>query len=285
MDLWHAVDGGVAPGEGWGLAAQDAEGIDVLLAQLAPVHHDVTANTKTVTDLLGAHPEVDLAVLPEMFLHGYALKGVKDIAVELSSEPVDAIRSAAHAAATAVIVGLAERVGDTMANTALCIDATGKLAGVYRKVHLFGAEARYFTPGDSYVTANVAGCTVGPLICFDIEFPEPCRALADAGIDLLVSIAANMAPYEIEHDLCLRVRAMENRVPHVYVNGVGNDAGLDFLGCSGVADARGALLSGLPTGSAEIRTVRVPIGDRPYPDYLAERRRDIPVVASDPSPW
>ena len=47
--------------------------------------------------------------------------------------------------------------------------------------YLFGAEADVFEAGDELVVAELAGRRVGPLICFDMEFPEPARALAARG--------------------------------------------------------------------------------------------------------
>ena len=45
---------------------------------------------------------------------------------------------------------------------------------------------------------------VGPLICFDIEFPEPARELAAAGAELLVTASANMAPFGPDHEVATR---------------------------------------------------------------------------------
>ena len=73
---------------------------------------------------------------------------------------------------------------------------------------------------------------VAPLVCFDIEFPEPARAVAVAGAELLVTVSANMEPYEGEHELATRARALDNRLPHVYVNAVGELGGNRFVGGS-----------------------------------------------------
>ena len=131
---------------------------------------------------------------------------------------------------------------DGVANAALCIDENGAVAGCYRKVHLFGAEPRFFQAGDRYLVTRVAGVRVAPLICYDIEFPEPARAVVTAGAELLVTISANIDPYADDHALFLRGRALENRVPHVYVNLVGSESRLVFCGASGVADASGRLV-------------------------------------------
>jgi predicted amidohydrolase len=52
------------------------------------------------------------------------------------------------------------------------------VAGVYRKTHLFGEERERFVPGDSLAPVELAGRRLGPMICFDVEFPEVARTLA-----------------------------------------------------------------------------------------------------------
>ena len=47
------------------------------------------------------------------------------------------------------------------------------------------------------------------------------RALALAGAELLVTASANMEPFGPDHEIATRARALENRLPHVYVNAIG----------------------------------------------------------------
>jgi len=126
------------------------------------------------------------------------------------------------------------RPGETasgVANSALCIDSRGELAGVYRKTHLFGAEREVYVAGDSLSTIRLGTHTLG-VICFGMEFPEVARTLAAQRADLLVTIAANPPPFELDHDLFVRTRALENGRPHVYVNRVGKEDGVMFRGGS-----------------------------------------------------
>ena len=88
------------------------------------------------------------------------------------------LRAAAREAAIAVVVGAAERVEGGIANSAICLSSAGELAGVYRKTHLFGAEADVYLPGSELVTVELEGRRVGLMVCFDIEFPEVARTLA-----------------------------------------------------------------------------------------------------------
>lgn len=261
--------------------AAPAPGPRVLLAQLAPVDGDPEANASRLARVVTAHPSADLAVFPELFLSGYAAGTSAAQGRPLDDPLLGRVCEAAAAAEMAIVVGFAERgEGGEHFNSALCVDRDGSLAGVHRKTHLFGSgEQRSFVAGDSLTVVELVGLRVAPLICFEIEFPEPARALAQAGAELLVTIAANMTPYREEHDLASRARALDNRLPHVYVNRVGVEAGLEFVGGSQAIGPAGGLLTA--AGSAEevlVRTVPVAARKRPEGDYLALLRPSLPVV-------
>ena len=134
-----------------------------------------------------------------------------------------------------MVVGFAERTPDGLANSVACFDRDGSARGVYRKTNLFGSEAEAgFAPGTELVIVELAGRRVAPLICFDIEFPEPARQVTLAGADLLVTASANMEPYYLDHAIGTVARAHENRRPHLFANMVG--AGT--ASCSSVGAAR-----------------------------------------------
>lgn len=252
-----------------------------LLCQLSPRPRDVAANVRAAETQLAAHPDADLAVFPELFLPGYDLSAVGSLALPLDAPELDRVRVAARRHATAVVIGFAEaRPDGRTANAVACVDADGDLRAVYRKANLFGAPERAaFAPGESLVVAELAGRSVGLLVCFDVEFPEPARALARAGAEVLVTASANMEPYAADHALALRARALDNRRPHVYVNRVGREAGLRFAGGSAVAGPGGELLASLDADE-RVSYVDVDVDGRlaPEVDYLACLRADPPVA-------
>src|SRR6266516_5847865 len=202
------------------------------------------ANAGRAVEILGLHPDVEMAVFPELFLGGYDLSFARQLARAPDDRDLDSIAAAAAAASTAVVVGFAERGEDgSFFNSVACIDRDGSLAGVYRKTRLFGAEPDVFQAGDEQRVVRLAGLDVGPLICFDVEFPEPARELAAAGAELLVTASANMAPFGPDHEVATRARALENRLPHLYANGVGAIGGLRLVGGSRSVDASGVVLA------------------------------------------
>lgn len=251
-----------------------------LLAQLTPEPADPAANVGQVAKALAAHPEADLAVVPELFLTGYDPGAAAATAVEADGPELGALRRVAAERGTALVAGFAEALGGgRTANAAACIDCDGTLRGVYRKTHLFGAgERAAFTPGDALLVCELAGVRVAPMICFDVEFPEPARALARAGAELLVTLAANPEPYGPDHDLAARARALDNRLPHLYVNRTGTQAGLRFAGGSAALGPDGAVLASAGRSPEEL-CVSMDPGARPHPDvaYLEHARPDLRV--------
>jgi predicted amidohydrolase len=204
-----------------------------LLAQLACRIGDVTGNMSRAVDAIRSHPDVDIAVFPELYLSGYTYRDLDELAVDADGPEIHELAAAAAAAETAVLLGFAERTESGVGNSAVCIDTDGSVAGVYRKTHLFASEADAgFVEGEEQLIVELAGRRVAPLICFDIEFPEPARLVALAGADLLVTASANMDPFYIDHAVSSVARAHENRLPHLYSNMVGRGDGLVFVGAS-----------------------------------------------------
>jgi predicted amidohydrolase len=252
----------------------------VLLAQLAPAPGAVDRNVERLAHVVRSAREAELAVFPELYLSGYDLSAARGLALVPADPPLRKVAAVAAETRTAIVVGFPERLdGGRAANAAACFDADGRLAAVYRKTHLFGAaEREAFVAGDTLVVTQLAGVAVAPLVCFDVEFPEPARAAARAGAELLVTLAANMAPYAPDHALAARARALDNRIPHVYVNRVGAEAGLTFVGGSvavradGVVVARAGEQEGV--AGAELDPGAPASGDT---DYLSHVRSDLPV--------
>lgn len=92
-------------------------------------------------------------------------------------------------------------------NTAVLVGRDGKIVGRYCKTHLsLGEYEGGLVPGDSYSVFDTDFGKVGMLICWDAYFPEPARAMAFQGAEiLLVSTAGNPTYRHF-------ARAMENGV-------------------------------------------------------------------------
>lgn len=161
--------------------------ITVTCVQLAPVVGDVAGNLERSTAAVAAAAGADVIVLPELATSGYDFESAEQ--AEASAIPADhpVFDEWARAGGGAVVVGgFAERdEAGVVRNSAVLIDGSGTRT-LYRKTHLWDAEALYFVPGDDPppVIDTVAG-RIGVVICYDIEFPELTRSLAVRGAQLL----------------------------------------------------------------------------------------------------
>ena len=103
------------------------------------------------------------------------------------------------------------------------MDERGELAVVYRKRRC-SATRRGVRGGDGWSSSSSPAAASAPGL-LRRRVPEPARALAVAGAELLVTAAANMEPFDGDHALAARARALDNRLPHLYVNRAAARAG------------------------------------------------------------
>jgi len=143
-------------------------------------------------------------------------------------------------------------------DSAICIDADGKLLGVTRMVHTFEQdgynEKFYYGPGNTpYPVYKTAAGVIGIAICYDAWIPECVRALAMKGADLIVVptcevVSVGLPPsdhvggtsYEA---VCTmnKANALCNGVWVAVSNRVGDEGidGIEYVGSSFVVDPWG----------------------------------------------
>lgn len=187
----------------------------------------------------------DLLLLPEMFLSGYNIGPENARRQAVTAEGLAPARQIAAAHEIALVFGYGELVGDEVANAAVLIGPDGEILLNYRKTHLFGDldRAMFKTVGDGFGVATLNGLKIGLLICYDIEFPEPARAIALAGADVLLIPTAQMEPYEQVARYVIPSRAYENQMYVAYCNHSGRADGLDYIGLSSICGPDGAVLA------------------------------------------
>ena len=251
------------------------------LVQLAGRDGDTAYNVeRTLKAIASCADDTDLLIFPETQLMGFAAaEQLASVAEPLDGPSLHSILRAVRERNVAVGVGMAENAAGTFYNSSVLVTPEG-IALRYRKTHLWPSERGLFCPGDRYVTTLWKGVRVGILICYDIEFPESSRALAQLGAELIIVTNGNMDPYGPVHRTAIMARAQENQAFAVMVNRVGaGDDGLVFAGGSALVDPFGRLL--FEAGREECRqVVELDLGQlqasrREY-DYLCDRRWHLP---------
>jgi N-carbamoylputrescine amidase len=203
-----------------------------------------------------------IVCLPELFRSRYFCQTEDPVKFDLA-EPIPGLTTTrlgevAASRRVVVVASLFERRAEGLYhNTAVVIDADGKIAGIYRKMHIPDDpryyEKFYFTPGDLGFTAHpTASGKLGVLVCWDQWFPEAARLVAMAG-GLMIFYPTAIG-WDLEEDKAGRHRqydawqtvqrghAIANGVFVAAVNRVGVEDGLQFWGGSFVADPFGAII-------------------------------------------
>lgn len=199
-----------------------------------------TANLDRVASVLQDCGDTDIAIFPEG-THARIGNDLAAVAEPLDGEFVSGLCQAARQYSTAVIAGVWEPAENgKVYNTAVAIDADGRLAGMYRKIHMFDAfsftESAGVAAGEKPVVVELAGMRIGLTICYDLRFPELYRALVDEGAQLFAIIAAwTPGTFKEEHWTTLvRARAIENTMWTVAVGKSGDQTDPPSGGRTGV---------------------------------------------------
>lgn len=204
-----------------------------------------------------------VAVFPELFTLGFTM------APEPFAEPIPGPTSEAVAALSRAfglyLVGtVVEAHAPRPRNAAFVTGPDGGLVAVYRKLHPFsyGEEHLHYAGGDDCPLFDLDGVPCGLQICYDLRFPEPFRALAARGAEV-VFVPANWPARRIKTwTTLLAARAIENQMAVCGANRVGRDPELEYPGRSAVHDtfgeavAQGGDAEGLVVGDIDLAQLR-----------------------------
>jgi len=217
-----------------------------------------------------------------------------DLAEKIPGPSTDALCSVAAARQVVVIASIFEKRAEGIYhNTAVIIDANGKIVGKYRKMHIPDDpryyEKYYFTPGDlDFVAHPTAKGRIGVLVCWDQWFPEAARLTAMAGAQVLFyptaigwwhGESADDRKKMLDAWITIqRSHAIANGVYVAVTNRVGVEDDLEFWGNSFVADPFGGIVAQADAKSEDTLIVECDLGKiertrRNWP-FLRDRRID-----------
>ena len=251
-----------------------------------------------------ARKGAQVVCLPELFRTRYFCQREESTAFDLA-EPIPGPSTAAFAQLArkrrlVVIVPVFERrAAGIFHNSAAVIDTDGKIAGVYRKMHIPDDPAYYekfyFTPGDlGFKAFPTQAGKLGTLICWDQWFPEAARLVALQGAEVLFfPTAIGWHPREKKkYGACQREAWQTIQRAHAIANGVyvaavnrvglerppGGGAGLEFWGSSFICDPFGVTLAQAAPDKEELLLAVVERGRleevRRHWPFLRDRRID-----------
>lgn len=205
-----------------------------------------------------------LLCFPEGFLQGYLTEEgpARRHALDLGSPGFSAILDRFPKSGPMVVMGLIEQDGGRLFNTAVVI-LGGRLAGRYRKAHLLPGEA-LFEAGTESPVFEVEGLRFGVNICFDSNFPEAARKVADGGGSLIVCPANNMLPrpaaeaWKDRHNPVRGERCRETGLWLISADVTGERDGRIGWGPTAVLNPAGEVAAQLPLGGPGLLVFDLP---------------------------
>ena len=264
------------------------------MAQINPTVGDLAGNARRIVELCGQaqHAGAQLVVFGELAVCGYPpedlllkkhfaednLRTVKNLAKQCSDIPV--------------IVGFAEPAESGCYNSAAVL-AQGKIAGVYRKMHLpnYGVfdERRYFQPGDCPAVVQIDGQKLALTICEDIWADVDLSELLGpkGSVQGLINLSASpfhAGKMSLRQELLVK-RARQLSGPICYVNLVGGQDELVFDGGSTITNSSGNIIA-----AGRRFTEDLIVADVPLPESSEQAKGKSPskvkriVVESKPTP-
>lgn len=224
-----------------------------------------------------------------------------DLAEPIPGPSSDFLAALARELGVVIVGSLFERrLAGVYHNTAVVLDADGRLAGRYRKMHIPDdpgyLEKFYFTPGDGpFEPIDTSVGRLGVLVCWDQWYPEAARLMALAGAEILLyPTAIGWDPRDGEPErrrqreawqTIQRAHAIANGLPVAACNRVGREPdpsgqspGIDFWGGSFVCGPQGEILAEADASESTVLTVEIERARsekvrRLWP-YLRDRRID-----------
>ena len=235
-------------------------------------------------------------VFPELFTLGFTMTP-EPFAENLPGPASEAIAALSKQFGRYIIGSVVEAHSPHPRNAAFVTAPDGSLVAAYRKIHPFsyGEENLHYTGGSDCPVFEVDGIPCGLQICYDLRFPEPFRALAAKGAEV-VFLPANWPARRISAwSTLLAARAIENQMAICGVNRVGRDPQLDSPGKSAILDCFGEVIAagdateGLVIGDIDLTQLRAwrerfpALRDRRVEVYATLERKDGTPMNTDQS--
>ena len=224
----------------------------IALAQTNPTVGDLAGNAARIAELAGQAQRAgaELVVFGELAVCGYPPEDLLLKKHFLADTRRTVEKLARQCADIPLIVGFAEIADHGCCNSAAVL-ANGKIAGVYRKMHLPNYsvfdERRYFQTGDNPAILQINDQQLAVTICEDIWADENSVELfgRSGSVQGLVNLSASpfhAGKMSARQEL-LAKRARQLGGPVCYTNLVGGQDELVFDGGSMIVDAAGKVVA------------------------------------------
>ena len=204
-------------------------------------HPNIDSKLIKLEEILNHH-DLDLLVLPELFLSFYLSK---EQVSQYTNEDIQFFKQKilllSEKFQCHLVCGYPEIENNQKFNSALVSGTQNDIIYNHRKTFLAPnpMEQSLFSKGQNFEIFNINKIKCSTLICYEFEFPEIVRKLARLGAQLILIPTALTEEFKFVSNEMLKTRAFENQIVMVYANYCGKSAGHDFCGNSAIVNEKG----------------------------------------------
>jgi predicted amidohydrolase len=239
----------------------------VAVVSIHPKIGNKRENLKKIEKFI-VNEKADLFVFGELSLTGYRCKDeLRDFAEHIDGPSVDFLKKVAKNNNCYIVFGMPtfdKKIKGIIHNSAILIHPDNKV-DYYHKWFLtsFGPfeEKIYFNEGEFLNVFDTKIGKIGLLVCYDIFFPELCKAYSLLGADVIVCISASPSATRKYFEIVLPARAIENTNFLIYSNLVGTQEDLVFWGGAQVYGPLGNLIKKPTYFKEEIKTFELDLDE------------------------
>jgi predicted amidohydrolase len=243
------------------------------------------ADKKANLEIMKKHVEktkADFYVFGELSICGYHVKDeLRDIAETVDGPSIKYMKNVAKKNNCYIVFGMPTEdsvVKGLIYNSSILVHPIGKV-DVYNKWFLptIGPfeEKIFFDEGEKLKICETKYGKIGLIVCYDIFFPELCRAYTLLGADIIICISATPTVSRKLFEAVIPARAVENTVFFIYVNLVGTQENLIFWGGSQAYDPLSNLLVKAPYFKESVKIIDIDLKQLKYTRSVRPVLRDI----------
>jgi predicted amidohydrolase len=220
--------------------------------------------------------DCSIAVLPECSDLGWTHPSARDLARPIPGPSSERIATAARDSGIYVVIGLTERSGDRIYNSAILVSPEGEILALHRKINVLGIAQDLYSIGDRLTVVETPLARIGLDICAD-NFPSSLvlgHSLARMGCNLLLSPSAWAVDADHDNEKTPYGDTWKKgycTLAHLYdltVVGVSNVGwmnagpwkGRKCIGCSLAVGPGGDVIAQGPYGEGADEVIVIPVG-------------------------
>jgi predicted amidohydrolase len=241
--------------------------VRIAAAQTLEFREDMDAALRCATGfaLRAAAERASLLCFPECFLQGYLTDehSARRNALHLGSPEFQTVLDRFPKFGPMIVMGMIEVDGAQLFNSAVVMKH-GILVGRYRKTHLLSSE-QIFSAGSDSPIFEVDRLRFGINICYDTNFPETPRKIADLGGVMVVCPSNNMMrrdkakAFKMVHNIVRGERCRETGLWLVSADVTGERDGSVACGPTAVLNPDGQVVVQLPLEEPGLLVFDIPL--------------------------